>query len=162
MGPLITPSTREYGVNRPVAFARMPFCGTAPDLAAAICKAGGIGAIAAGPLPASAVRELIRTFRDASDSPRNVDFITFLCQDGQLQVCIDEQAPSISFHWGREFDSSEEQVPMDIDGRRCIGTMRLISEDAAIHKFSSFVPTPPTEDDTAPLPLLARQGVGRF
>ena len=33
--------TRDYGVEHPVALAPMAFVGTPPNLAIAICKAGG-------------------------------------------------------------------------------------------------------------------------
>jgi NAD(P)H-dependent flavin oxidoreductase YrpB (nitropropane dioxygenase family) len=78
----------------------MTFVGTAPDLAIAICQAGGIGSIAMGPLPAPAVRGLIRAVRQSTDRSFNVNFITLLCQEEQIQVCIDEQVPIVSFHWG--------------------------------------------------------------
>ena len=52
--------TRDYKVRHPVALAPMAFVGTAPDLAIAVCKAGGLGSLAVGPLPAEAVRSLIR------------------------------------------------------------------------------------------------------
>jgi NAD(P)H-dependent flavin oxidoreductase YrpB (nitropropane dioxygenase family) len=54
MSKLVTRLTHDYGVEHPVALAGMAFVGTATDLAVAVCQAGGIGAIAVGPLPAEA------------------------------------------------------------------------------------------------------------
>ena len=44
----------------PFVAAGMAFAGSTPDLAIAVCKAGGIGSIAIGPLPAEVVRFLVR------------------------------------------------------------------------------------------------------
>ena len=92
--------TRDYGVDYPLALAGMAFVGTSPDLAIAVCKAGGVGSLAVGPLPAEVVRGLIRAVRVATDRPLNVNFITFLANEQQIQVCIEEAIPIVSFHWG--------------------------------------------------------------
>jgi len=71
--------TRDYRVRYPIALAPMAFVGTAPDLAIAVCKAGGLGSLAVGPLPAQAVRNLIKAVKAATDGPLNVNFITLSC-----------------------------------------------------------------------------------
>jgi NAD(P)H-dependent flavin oxidoreductase YrpB (nitropropane dioxygenase family) len=68
----------------------MAFVGTAPDLAIAVCKAGGLGSLAVGPLPAEAVRDLIKAVKAATDGLLDVNFITFLASGAQIQACIDE------------------------------------------------------------------------
>jgi len=98
--------TRDYGVRHPIALAPMAFVGTAPDLAIAVCKAGGLGSLAVGPLPAEAVRGLIKAVKAATDGALNVNFITFLANQAQIQACIGENVSVVSFHWGhppREF-----------------------------------------------------------
>lgn len=92
--------TREYGVRYPIALAPMAFVGTPPPLAVAVCQAGGLGAVAAGPLPADAVRAIIRGVRAQTDGPLNVNFITPLAAEEQIRVCIEEKVPVVSFHWG--------------------------------------------------------------
>ena len=77
--------TRDYGVKYPIALAPMAFVGTAPDLAIAVCKAGGVGSLAVGPLPAAAVRGLIKAVKAATDGPLNVNFITILANDAQIR-----------------------------------------------------------------------------
>jgi NAD(P)H-dependent flavin oxidoreductase YrpB (nitropropane dioxygenase family) len=92
--------TREYGVEHPIALAPMAFVGTAPSLALAVCQAGGVGSLAAGPLPAEVVRDLIQAVKSATDRPFNVNFISILVNEAQIQTCIDERVPIVSFHWG--------------------------------------------------------------
>src|SRR5262245_16315153 len=101
--------TREYGVEHPIALAPMAFVGTAPSLALAICQAGGVGSLAAGPLPAEVVRDLIQAVKSATDRPFNVNFISILVNEAQIQTCIDERVPIVSFHWGHP--------PQDFIGR---------------------------------------------
>jgi NAD(P)H-dependent flavin oxidoreductase YrpB (nitropropane dioxygenase family) len=92
--------TREYGVEHPIALAPMAFVGTTPGLALAVCQAGGVGSLAAGPLPAEVVRRLIQAVRSATNRPFNVNFISVLVNEAQIQACIDERVPIVSFHWG--------------------------------------------------------------
>jgi NAD(P)H-dependent flavin oxidoreductase YrpB (nitropropane dioxygenase family) len=78
----------------------MAFVGTSPSLAIGVCKAGGVGSLAVGPLSAEAVRNLIKATKSATDRPLNVNFITILANEAQIQVCIDERVPVVSCHWG--------------------------------------------------------------
>jgi NAD(P)H-dependent flavin oxidoreductase YrpB (nitropropane dioxygenase family) len=92
--------TREYRVEHPIALAGMAFVGTAPNLAIAVCEAGGVGSIGVGPLPGESIRKLIREVRSATDRPLNANFITFLATEQQIEVCIEEAVAIVSFHWG--------------------------------------------------------------
>lgn len=92
--------TKEYNVKFPFVAAGMAFAGSTPDLAIAVCGAGGIGSIAIGPMPAQVVRFLVREVRKAADQLLNVNFITFLASEEKIQVCIEEKVPIVSFHWG--------------------------------------------------------------
>jgi len=40
--------TRDYKVQYPIGLAPMAFVGTTPDLAIAVCNAGGVGSLAVG------------------------------------------------------------------------------------------------------------------
>ena len=91
---------REYGVSHPIALAPMAFVGSTPDLAIAVCRAGGIGALAAGILSTEALRQAVDTIQANTDLPFNVNFVSFLVQPEQLAVCIDCRVPIVSFHWG--------------------------------------------------------------
>jgi enoyl-[acyl-carrier protein] reductase II len=177
MSTLSTRLTREYGVEHPIALAGMAFVGTAPDLAIAICKAGGIGSLAVGPLPAPAVLALVRAVRQATDRPLNVNFITFLCRGEQIDVCIDEGVPIVSFHWGHPARATIErlhaagvkvweQVGSVETARMAVadGIDLVIAQgsEAGGHNYGSlptFVLTPAVVEAVAPIPVLAAGGL---
>src|SRR6267142_4105850 len=92
--------TGDYKVQYPIGLAPMAFVGTTPDLAIAVCNAGGVGSLGVGPLPAEAIRGLIKAVKTATDGPLNVNFITILANEKQIQACIDENVSIVSFHWG--------------------------------------------------------------
>jgi NAD(P)H-dependent flavin oxidoreductase YrpB (nitropropane dioxygenase family) len=97
---LETRLTSAYGVQHPVVAAGMAFVGTPPDLAVAVCRAGGIGSLGIGPLPPEAARAQVQAVRTQTDRPLNVNLITPLAQEEHLRVCIEERVPIVSFHWG--------------------------------------------------------------
>ena len=101
---------RDYGVQYPIALASMAFVGTAPNLAIAMCKAGGVGSLAVGPLPAEAVSGLIKAVKAATDASLNVNFITILANEAQIRACIDESVSIVSFHWGPHDPRTRERV----------------------------------------------------
>jgi enoyl-[acyl-carrier protein] reductase II len=47
--------TDAYGVAHPIAQAGMAFVGMTPDLAVAVCEAGGLGSLGVGLMPAPAL-----------------------------------------------------------------------------------------------------------
>lgn len=97
---LHTRLTAAYGVEHPFVAAGMAFVGTLPDLAAAVCRAGGIGSLGVGPLPAEAARALVRAVREQTDRPLNVNLVTPFATEEHVRVCIAEEVPIVSFHWG--------------------------------------------------------------
>jgi NAD(P)H-dependent flavin oxidoreductase YrpB (nitropropane dioxygenase family) len=97
---LHTRLTAAYGVEHPFVAAGMAFVGTPPDLAIAVCRAGGIGSLGIGPLPGEAARALIRAVRAETDRPLNVNLITPLATEEHVRVCVEEGVPIVSFHWG--------------------------------------------------------------
>jgi nitronate monooxygenase len=98
MTQLPTRLTRAYGVPHPIVAAEMAFVGTPPELAIAVCQAGGIGSIGAGPLPADVVTQLVSAVRSETDRPFRVDFITPLTKEDEIDACISAGAPIVSFH----------------------------------------------------------------
>ena len=169
--------TRDYGVKYPVALAPMAFVGTAPDLAIAMCKAGGVGSLAVGPLPAAAVRGLIKAVKAATDGPLNVNFITILANEAQIRACVDESVSVVSFHWGHppqeyvarlhdagikvweqvgSVDAAKESVDSGIDLIIAQGS------EAGGHNYGSlptFVLVPSILEAIAPTSVLAAGGV---
>lgn len=169
--------TRDYGVRHPIALAPMAFVGTAPDLAIAVSKAGGLGSLAVGPLPAEAVRSLIQAVKSATDGPLNVNFITFLANRAQIQPCIEEDVSVVSFHWGhppREFVAALhdagikvwEQVGTIAAAREAVdsGIDLIVAQgsEAGGHNYGSLptlVLVPAILEAVAPTPVLAAGGI---
>lgn len=101
MSALSTRLTERFGSRYPFAGAGMAFVGETADLAVAVSNAGGIGAVGVGFTPPERLRELINEVRDrAAGQPFNINFITFLGNDEQVEVCAEERVPIVSFHWG--------------------------------------------------------------
>ena len=98
-----TISTRfsdAYGVKHPFACAGMAFVGMTPDLCIAVCKAGGIGALGVGLMPPDVLRMMIQGIKQAVQGPFNINFITIFTDPAYIDVCVEEQVPIVSFHWG--------------------------------------------------------------
>lgn len=100
MAGISTRLTERYGTRYPFAQAGMAFAGEKPELANAVSKAGGIGAIGVGFMPPDALRTVIRELREAGNGPFNINFITCFGNDEQVAVCAEERVPIVSFHWG--------------------------------------------------------------
>lgn len=92
--------TERFNVCHPFAAAGMAFTSAKPELAIAVSQAGGIGSLAVGFTPAEDLRQLIRAIKAATDKPFNINFITCFENDAQVRVCVEENVPIVSFHWG--------------------------------------------------------------
>ena len=97
---LPTRFTERFGCRYPFAAAGMAFAGMTVDLAAAVCSAGGLGAIGVGMMAPADLRATIRELRRRTDGPFNINFITCFENDANVEVCVDEGVPIVSFHWG--------------------------------------------------------------
>ena len=97
---LSTRFTDTYGVSHPIAQAGMAFVGMTPDLAVAVCRAGGLGSIGVGLMPPPALKATIDAVRAGSDRAFNINFITTLTDPAQIDVACAEHVPVVSFHWG--------------------------------------------------------------
>lgn len=95
---LRTRLTKEYGLDIPFISAGMAFVGTAP-LVAAVSNAGGMGTLGATLVPPDGLRSQIRLIKSMTSRPFGVNFITQFADDAQLDVCIEERVPVVSFFW---------------------------------------------------------------
>lgn len=176
--PIIsTRLTETYNIKFPVAGAGMAFVGSMPDLAIAVCNAGGIGSIAVGPLHAEIARFLVREVRKATNKPLNVNFITHMADEKKIRMCIEEQVPVVSFHWGhppkKYIDMLRhanikiwEQVGAVDDAKRAVddGVDLIIAQgtEAGGHNFSTlptFVLVPEIIEKVKPSFVLASGGI---
>ncbi|MGD1953719.1 MAG: NAD(P)H-dependent flavin oxidoreductase [Sphingomonadales bacterium] len=99
-GPLTTRFSHDCGLTYPFACAGLAFAGTTPELAIAVTKAGGIGALGMGKLPPEGGAAMIGAFRQAASGPLNVNFITIFTGDAHIDMCCAEKPEVVSFHWG--------------------------------------------------------------
>ena len=91
--------TERYGCRHPFASAGMAFVCETPHLAAAVCSAGGVGALT-GFAPPDRLRQNVRELRRQTDAPFHVNLLGVLANDDQVAVCVEEHVPIVSFHWG--------------------------------------------------------------
>ncbi len=91
--------TDRYGCRHPFAGAGMAFVCETPELAVAVCEAGGVGAIT-GFAPPDTLREWIREVRRRTDRPFHVNLLGVAPNDDRVAVCVEERVPIVSFHWG--------------------------------------------------------------
>jgi nitronate monooxygenase len=71
-----------------------------PDLAVAVCNAGGIGQIAGTWRSTEQLRIAIRTIRERTTAPFGVNFVLGFPFEDQLAVALAEGVSIISFFWG--------------------------------------------------------------
>ena len=100
MGDIVTRFTERFGCRHPFACAGMAFAGMTPDLALAVCRGGGVGAIGVGFTPAEELRAMIQEMRKQTTAPFHVNFITIFDNEAQIRVCAEERVPIVSFTGG--------------------------------------------------------------
>src|SRR5260370_20535579 len=95
---LRTRLTEAYGLEIPFIGAGMG-CVATPPLVAAVSNAGGMGTLGAVLVPPDRLRELIRMTRSMTARPFGVNLITEFTEEAQLDVCMEERVPVVSFFW---------------------------------------------------------------
>lgn len=169
--------TKKYKIKFPFVAAGMAFVGSTPDLAIAVCEAGGIGSVGVGPLPPEAVRTLIQEVRKGTKQPFNINFITLFVTQDHINVCIEEKVPIVSFHFGHPDKTFIDQLhKAKIDVWEQVGSVEnakkavadgidvVIAQgiEAGGHNFSTmptFVLVPQIAEAVKPALVLAAGGV---
>lgn len=101
MSVLSTRFTEMFRVPYPFVCAGMAFAGGSADLAVAVSRAGGVGAVGAGLMPPDRLRQVVQEIRkSAGGAPFHVNLITYFDNSELVRVCVEEQVPIVSFHWG--------------------------------------------------------------
>jgi NAD(P)H-dependent flavin oxidoreductase YrpB (nitropropane dioxygenase family) len=177
MTVISTRFTEAYGVAHPIAQAGMAFVGMTPDLAVAVCEAGGLGSLGVGLLPPPAIKATIDAIRDGTGRPFNVNFITTLTQRAQLDVACSAGVAVASFHWGHPprawiddlHDAGTkvwEQVGSVDAAKRAVddGVDLVVAqaEEAGGHNFGTLPALallPLVVDAVRPTPVLAAGGI---
>ncbi len=98
--------TREFGLKAPIVNAGMAMVAR-PELAAAVCNAGGLGTIGSDINPPEVLRDMIRETRALTARPFGVDLIGDFVVDGHIDVLIEEGVALAIFFWSLP---SQQQV----------------------------------------------------
>lgn len=92
--------TKHFPFNRPNPIWQAPTGSIAvPELCAAICNAGGLGAIALSRIEPGEAAQRVRQAREATDKPFQVNF-ALAFPPHALDAALDAGVPVISFSWG--------------------------------------------------------------
>ena len=102
---LATKLTRSYSVTHPLVCAGMGMICDEVGLGVAVAKSGAIGAIAGSLLSPPVLKQRISEMRAATDGVFHINFLSLFPHDAQLQVCIEEKVPVVSFHFGIPADT---------------------------------------------------------
>jgi enoyl-[acyl-carrier protein] reductase II len=174
---LTTRFTQEYGLRTPIAQAGMAFVGSTPELAIAVCRAGGLGSLGVGLMPAPVLTDTIHAIVAGTDGTFNVNFITVFADQSHIDAVCSAGAPIVSFHWGhpkREWIDQLhaagirvfEQVGSVDDARRAVddGIDVVIAQgtEAGGHNYGTlptFALVPLVVDAAAPALVLASGGI---
>ncbi len=89
----------RLGIDLPIIQAPIGGAAGAP-LAAAVSDAGGLGTVTVSGLGAEAAREKIRDVRERTSKPFAVNLLMSFPHEEELEVCLEERVPAVSFFWG--------------------------------------------------------------
>jgi NAD(P)H-dependent flavin oxidoreductase YrpB (nitropropane dioxygenase family) len=174
---LTTRFTQEYGLRAPIAQAGMAFVGSTPELAVAVCRAGGLGSLGVGLMPAPVLTDTIKAIVAGTDRAFNVNFITIFTDQSHIDAVCSAGVPVVSFHWGHpsrawidQLHSAGtrvfEQVGSVDDARRAvddgIDVVVAQGQEAGGHNFGTlptFALVPLVVDAAAPALVLASGGI---
>jgi NAD(P)H-dependent flavin oxidoreductase YrpB (nitropropane dioxygenase family)/hemoglobin-like flavoprotein len=95
---LKTRLTEEFKLAVPFVNAGMGFVATAP-LAAAVCRAGGLGMIGIAAMSPQTLRSQIGEVKQATNRAFGVDIIARFSTPEQIEVLVDERVPLVVFFW---------------------------------------------------------------
>ncbi|HEY2674353.1 MAG TPA: nitronate monooxygenase [Rugosimonospora sp.] len=169
--------TEAYGLATPIAAAGMGFVGMTPGLAIAVSNAGALGSLGVGLMPAPALTQTIAAIRAGTTAPFNVNFITVLTEQSQIDAVCAAGVAVASFHWGHPsrawIDQLHaagvrvfEQVGSVENARRAvddgIDVVVAQGQEAGGHNYSTlptFALVPLVVDAVAPALVLAAGGI---
>ena len=174
---LTTRFTQEYGLRTPIAQAGMAFVGSTPELAIAVCRAGGLGSLGVGLMPAPVLTDAVKAIVAGTAGAFNVNFITVFTDQSHIDAVCSAGVPVASFHWGHpsrawidQLHSAGtrvfEQVGSVDDARRAVddGIDVVVAQglEAGGHNFATlptFALVPLVVDAAAPALVLASGGI---
>jgi nitronate monooxygenase len=167
---------RQLRIEAPILCAPMGPGITTPELIAAVSNAGGLGLISFGARPPAQLRALVRRLRELTSRPFGVNFVLPLTQPEQVEACLEERVPVLSFFWG---DPSPYVAPAHDAGAVVMHQVGSVAEavravragvdvvvaqgvEAGGHvagTVGTFVLLPRVVDAVAPIPVVAAGGI---
>lgn len=109
-----TEFARHFPDRLPFVAAGMAFVGETAPLCVAICKAGGIGAIAGSFIGPDRLGAVIDEVRRQTDAPFHVNLLVNFPHDDLIAVLVAKRVPLVSFHWG--LSSAENRAKLAAAG----------------------------------------------
>ena len=172
---LRTPFCDKFGIQYPIVQAPMGGIARA-DLAAAVSNAGGLGTLAAIRMSQENLRSQIRTLRTLTNRPFNVNMVLSVFDPAQLQVCLEEKVPVISFFWGDPSPYVDQAHKLGIKVIHQVGSVKeaaastnagvdaIVAQgfDAGGHvrgTTGTLALVPQIVDKVDPVPVLAAGGI---
>jgi nitronate monooxygenase len=96
---LQTPLCRLLAIELPIVQAPIGSA-TCPELAAAVCEAGGLGMLALSWKAEDEIRQMIRETKILTKRPFGVNLVLEWDQHERLRLCLEEGVEVFSFFWG--------------------------------------------------------------
>lgn len=175
MDALRTPLCDRLGIRVPVVQAPVGTA-AAPELAAAVSEAGGLGSLALTWSGAEGARERIRQVKARTDRPFAANLVLDFPIDDTLSVCLSEDVPVISTFWGdpalvhqRIRDAGAlhlHAVGSVAEARHAasVGVDAIVAQgwEAGGHvrgEVTTMVLVPAIVDAVAPVPVIAAGGI---
>jgi len=164
------------GIEHPIIAAPMGPDLTGPEFVAAVSNAGGLGILQAQLAPPNQLRAEIRRVRELTNKPFGVNLILHFPVKEQVDLCLKERVPLLSFFWGDPGPYIESAHAVGIKVLHQVGSVTeaeraaragvdvIIAQgsEAGGHvagETSTFILVPRVVDAVAPRPVAAAGGI---
>ncbi len=165
----------RLGIDFPIIQAPIGGAAGAP-LAAAVSNAGGLGTVAVTNWGTEVAREKIREVRARTSKPFSTNLLMSFPHEAELEVCLEERVPAVSFFWGdpspyvERFHAAGAAVLLQIgsveEARQAVdaGVDIIVAQgwEAGGHvrgDVATLPLVPSVVDAVAPVPVVAAGGI---
>jgi NAD(P)H-dependent flavin oxidoreductase YrpB (nitropropane dioxygenase family) len=166
-------------IQHPIALGGMGGGHTNAELVAAVCEAGGFGALGCASLTAQQIRESTAAIRSRTSKPFALNFLLFMLDEDCFAVGLKEKPAAIAFAWPRP-DQDLKQYIIRAHDAGCKVTLMaggvpeaecaaaagadiIIAQGTEggghVAWMVTMVLTPMVVDAVAPIPVLAADGI---
>ncbi len=165
----------RLGIDLPIIQAPIGGAAGAP-LAAAVSNAGGLGTVAVTGFGPEVAREKIHEVRALTSKPFSINLLMSFPYEEELEVCLEERVPVVSFFWGdpsphlERFHTAGTTVLLQVgsveEARRAVdaGVDIIVAQgwEAGGHvrgDVATLPLVPSVVDAVAPVPVVAAGGI---